>query len=373
MSGEGQTTAEPARNQETEVPQAAENNTETQPAGAIFVGRKAQEIDTQLEEIKARGNKEELERFFGVNNGVNDLFSLNHLEIVGEEGFKDGVTKVNIQGQDRAIQDVKIDENNNTVYRCKVDGIDDYIEAPREIVKNVLLVEKKDSVLALFSGDERRAVEDYIGGLDNGSIPLSTRWEEEAKQDQATPEKSPEDMEIANKIAQYRKLFEKKFETARTQNAPLSDEDSQTLIMLRLAEAANGDEGVILKHLALKNLRDDHGEQRLDGAVNDLQEKASAAIDKVSELMDKAKAEEFRKAIEEGKLGDLIKEGKLLKIEGIRELLFGKDMTEEKLKEILRIDKKKNWKNPLLLALIILLIGPMELGKEVVPMPGSRN
>lgn len=372
MSGEGQITTEPSSSQvQPPASQEVKGNVEAKTVGANSVGRKAEEINAEFADIKKRGNKEEAEEFLS-DEGRRNLFIADHPELIEEEDFKDGVTKISLEGQDRAIRDVKIDENNSAVYKCKVDGIDGYIEVPREVIKNILLVEKRNMILNLFSGDERKAVEDYMSGLVDGSIPLSTSWRTEELQEQKAQEKSPEDIVISR----YRKSFEDEFKKAEERGDVPKDQMEkieETLILLRLAEEANGDAGVIFKHIALKNLAEEHAEQGLDNVIDTLQEKVPAAIDKVCELMDADKALEFRNAIEDGKLEDLVKSGKLLKVEGMRELLFGKDFTEEKLKEILRVDKKKKWKDPFLLALIILLIGPMELGKEVVPMPGSGN
>lgn len=201
-----------------------------------------------------------------------------------------------------------------------------------------------------------------IQELENGVFGYSFPKNSTRDESESTPkEKSQEDISIT----EYRKSFEEKFKLAKARgDTPKEqmEQIEQTLILLRLAEEANGDAGVIFKHEALKNLAEEHGAQGLNNVIDTLQEKVPAAIEEVCGLMDPDKAEEFRNAIEEGKLGDLIKEGKLLKVEGLRQLFFGKEFTEEKLREIL--NKKRKWKDPLLLALIILLIGPVTLGQE---------
>jgi len=197
---------------------------------------------------------------------------------------------------------------------------------------------------------------------------------EQAQSTQENQEKSPEDILISG----HRKLFEKKFKEAEERGDTPKEQLEQlekigeTLVMLRLAEEANGEAGIILKHLALKNLEENYGAQGLGDSIENLGKQAAESINKVCERMEPGKAEEFRNAIKEGKLEDLITSGKLPKIEGMRELLFGKDFTEEKLKEILDLNKKKKWGNALLLALLILLIGPIEMSKQVVPMSGGN-
>jgi len=209
-------------------------------------------------------------------------------------------------------------------------------------------------------------IKQKISELEAGDFAYEFVQEESAKQ-----EKSPEDIVISR----HRKSFEEQFKKAEERgDVPKEqlEKIGETLVMLRLAKEANGEAGIILKHLALKNLEENHGAQGLDDSIENLGKQAAESMNKVYELMEPGKAEEFRNAIKEGKLEDLITSGKLLKIERMRELLFGKDMTEAKLKEILDLNKKKKWGNALLTVLIIMLIGPMELGKQVVPMPGGN-
>jgi len=192
--------------------------------------------------------------------------------------------------------------------------------------------------------------------------------QKEDTQEQKVQDKSPEDILISG----HRKSFEKKLKEAEERgDTPKEQMEKigETLVMLRLAEETNGEAGIILKHLALKNLEENHGAQGLGDLIDNLGKQAEESINKVCELMESGKAEEFRNAIKEGKLADLITSGKLPKIEGMRELLFGKDFTEEKLKEILELNKKKKeWKNTLLFALLLLALGPVEFMKETVPL-----
>lgn len=199
--------------------------------------------------------------------------------------------------------------------------------------------------------------------LENGVFAYSFPEAIEKSSENASipKEKSAEDKIITDSI----KTFEGKIKMAREQGAS-SEELEETLVLLRLAEKANGEGGVILKHEALRSLSADYKVQGIDNLINDLQEKVQPALDKVASLMEHNKAQEFLTAVGEGKLEDMISKGKLFKVEGMRELLFGESFTEKELKEAMTLDSKKKWKNSLLFALMVMMVGGVSVGQELI-------
>lgn len=207
-------------------------------------------------------------------------------------------------------------------------------------------------------------VKELEDGVFAYSFPKTT--DENPESASIPKEKSPEDKLVDQEIVRCKKLFEQR---VKEQGDNPNEKDLQAFVLLSFAEEAKGEAGIVVKHEALRNLRDEHGRQELDGAINDLQKKVPDAIEKVCKLMPAEMALEFRNAVAEGELAKMIENGKLSKIEGMRELLFGKDFKEEDFKKILELGKKKKWKNALLLALVIMLIGPVEFGKQAVETP----
>ncbi len=203
-------------------------------------------------------------------------------------------------------------------------------------------------------------------GLYGFVFPEESQQDQPDKQAQLAQEKSPEEIEIAKAISEYREFFEKR---VKAQGGNPSEEDMQTFVMLSFGQAANGEAGVIFKREALKNLAEERGVQNLESKIGYLEQQMSNSISKVSSLMEnQGKAElakEFGDAVKNGNLMEVIERGKLTKVEGMRELIFGKDFKEEDLNKLLDLGKKNKWKSPLLLALAIMLGAVVEFGKEV--------
>lgn len=356
--GEGGITPELAQDQQAKGPHPTESNVDAKPAGAISLGRKVRDIDAQLEETKAKGDKEKVNEFFSTSNATNDLFSVNHPEIVGEEGFKDGVTKINIQGQNRALLDVRLDTNNKAVYLCRVDGIDGYIEVQREVVRNILLIEKKDSVLSLFSGDERKGVEDYIRGLTDGGIPLSTSWiTEEIQEQNANQEKSPEDKVISDQLERLEQKLKK--------TGQLTDREKGLLRVLRIAEKSTSEARSVIQNHALQLLKTS-GTLGLDEAFQSIKNKITAGMDY---LRSQGLSDED---IETG-LNMLGTEEAEKILSQLGEAFVGRELSAKEINELVATEKKKGVKGGILLALLLAAIGPMELFKQTVPIGDGRN
>ncbi len=199
--------------------------------------------------------------------------------------------------------------------------------------------------------------------LQNGvwgySFPETT--EKPAENVNIPKEKSPEDQVISDSIDS----FEAKIKRAKEQGIS-SEELEETLVLLKLAEEAEGDAGVIIKSEALKSLLADYKMEGIGEIIDGLEERKQPALDKIVSLMGEDKGQEFIAAVKEGKLEDLIREGKLFKVEGMRELLFGQGFTEKDLKEIVSPDNKKKWKSGLLLALMIMMVGSVTVGQESI-------
>ena len=321
-------------------------------------------IDEVNEEVDVAGEDLAKKTEIFKDNGKKWLFLSDHPELLTKEELAGGKpTQIEYNGELHTVESVTIKDEGT--YTCRLKGTDRDVEFSKDTVRNILLVEGKAHIVTLFDNDQKDAVEEYIDSLNSKEKPP----EDKVQKQQNVQEQSQE-----NILSLHRKSFEEQFRLAQERgNIPKEqmEQMEQTFIMLRLAEEAKGDAGAILKHLALKNLQDHHGIQGLEVVASNLKAKAEEAIDTVHNFIsksDETMANEFSRASKEGKLEDMIRLGKLFKVEGMRNLLFGKDMTEKKLKEVLQIDKKKKWNNLLLLALIIMLIGPVELGKEAVPL-----
>lgn len=202
-------------------------------------------------------------------------------------------------------------------------------------------------------------IQELEEGVFGYSFPETT--EEPAENINIDKEKSPEDQVISDSIDS----FEAKIKRAKEQGIS-SEELEETLVLLKLAEEAEGDAGVIIKSEALKSLLADYKMEGIGEIIDGLEERKQPALDKIVSLMGEDKGQEFIAAVKEGKLEDLIREGKLFKVEGMRELLFGQGFTEKDLKEIVSPDNKKKWKSGLLLALMIMMVGSVTVGQESI-------
>lgn len=196
--------------------------------------------------------------------------------------------------------------------------------------------------------------------------------EDSAQAENATREKSPEDIVIDKELAS----LEKRVQEILKKGGQPTIEQQQGVIALRYAARMKGEAAPLLNSLALEHLRIS-GTFGLEDAMRSVNEKLPIAEDNVREFfknqnLSESDAEIFINAVKTGKLPDIIKEGRFPQIEGLREVFFGKDVTEKELKELLEIEKKKGLKDTLLLAILLAAIGPAEFVQKTVPMEPSR-
>lgn len=208
-----------------------------------------------------------------------------------------------------------------------------------------------------------KELEDGIFGY---SFPQDT-----SETENATKEKSPEDRVLE---AELKKMENKRSKLKEGES--LNQEEGDRLIALRFALKLDGKAGPIFKKAALDHLAavTQKGEMifGLEEAMKSLNSKMpQAENDLLSELRSKGVSEadsnEYINAIKQGKLPEMIKQGSLPKVEGLRELFFGDKLTDKDIEELMEIKKKKGALSYLLEILMIAAFGSMEMGKEFAP------
>jgi len=194
----------------------------------------------------------------------------------------------------------------------------------------------------------------------------------EKKQVLATQEK-PQEKSAEDIIYQQLSSLEKQFEAIKEEGGRLTGEQQQLIDLLRLAKEANGEVGALLKEKALQSLKA-NGILGADNAIQSLNQQVEAAKNKLYDHLknqnwSEEEISEFGSLVNEGQLGEIIKEGKFPEVKGLDKLLFGREMTEEKLKKLLDPEDKKGLEvGSLLLLLLVLALGSVELAKQAVPM-----
>ena len=195
----------------------------------------------------------------------------------------------------------------------------------------------------------------------------------EKKQVLATQEK-PQEKSAEDIISQQLSSLEKRFEAIKKEGGRLTGEQQQLIDLLRLAKEANGEVGrILVKKQALEFLRA-NGELGVDNTIEGLSKQVEVARSKLLEHLannnwSQNEINEFRNLVDKGQLEKMIREGKFPNVEGLDVLLFGREMSEEKLKNLLDPEGKKGLKaGSLLLLLLVLALGSVELAKQAVPM-----
>jgi hypothetical protein len=194
----------------------------------------------------------------------------------------------------------------------------------------------------------------------------------EKKQVLATQEK-PQEKSAEDIISQQLSSLEKQFEAIKKEGGRLTGEQQQLIDLLRLAKEANGEVGALLKEKALQSLKA-NGELGVDNTIEGLSKQVEVARSKLLEHLannnwSQNEINEFRNLVDKGQLEKMIREGKFPNVEGLDVLLFGREMSEEKLKNLLDPEGKKGLKaGSLLLLLLVLALGSVELAKQAVPM-----
>lgn len=191
------------------------------------------------------------------------------------------------------------------------------------------------------------------------------------EQAQDTQEK-PQDKSAENIVSQQLSSLERQLKEIKKQGGKISEKQEKLLVALRGANAANGEIGILVKKEALELLKA-NGELGIDNTIQSLNQEAEAARNKFFEhLKENNWSEEdigkVRGITDQGKLMEMIKEGKFPEVKGLDVLIFGKEMSEEELKKIFDPEDKKGLKGgSLLIALLVLAFGSMELAKQAIP------
>lgn len=221
---------------------------------------------------------------------------------------------------------------------------------------------------ALNPADGAKPSEERIRQLESGRFGYV--FPEEAKV--KSPEDGIADKAVDATIKDNLARIKNEIDQRKKNGAEITTSEQRQLLMLGLADIANGPAGPRIKYEALQMLKG-LGYGGLDTQIMRLDGQLEAADEALANFL-KSKnytLEAVAGKLKNGGLEALIAEGKLGNMEGFEELIFGDKMEEGKLEEILDPDRKKKRKDLLLSILGILVAGVMPLGQELTKISNS--
>lgn len=239
--------------------------------------------------------------------------------------------------------------------------------------------------LRVKAGTDLLTKEEWQEKLEQATPEERTRLESEGLYGFVFPEEPAREKSAEDEVfgRELQKLEERRNKLKPGES--LSQEDGETLMSLRFALQATGDAGVVLKGMTLERLRELvklRGSMvlGLEEAVKSIESKMPQAESNFLGAFHesgatKEEAAMYLNALKKGKLPEMLQNKTLPpeKLKGLSELIFGKELSKKDIGELLEVSKKKGLKDWLLLTFFLAAIGPMEFGKEVAPIPSSKN
>lgn len=203
-----------------------------------------------------------------------------------------------------------------------------------------------------------KRIKELEDGVFAYSFPKATQ--ENPESPNVLKEKLPEDKIISDQLSRLEEKLDK--------TGKLEGKEQQLLRILRIAEKSKSEARPVIQAQALKLLK----ESGTVGLDETFQKASQSVSQKISGGMDYLKEQGLSE-------GDIEIGLKMLGTEEAEKILsqwgkefVGQELSKEEINELVATEKKKGLKDGVLLALLLAAIGPMELGKELVPMPG-RN
>lgn len=256
----------------------------------------------------------------------------------GMDFIKGNPVRLTIEGESRKL--LYIESADDKTFMCRLEGVGELQAIPRDMVYDAQMLSEKETILGSFKGKEKELLEIYIKSLSGEQMPAEyTQGLIEAQKQIPS-----EDKIIKDYIETIKKEIDKLKQASQD-----TKKQEELLRKLTIAQKANGKGGFVFKMEAMKSLKEAGypNMPEITEQQNTQYQESAEAIQKELQQAGVSQKDlaEIREGLAKGDLNIVVNEIVISKIKGLSTdrlegLIFGKNMTETELENLLDPDSK---------------------------------